>query len=284
VDSPIADVSANGRTFSVRSADHRGGRPVILLHGFPQSSRCFARQLRSLGQAGYRAIAPDQRGYSARARPTGVDEYRIVDLVADVMGLADALGMGTFDLVGHDWGGLVAWYAAGLHPDRIRSLTSVSTPHPLALAAALGEGDPDQTRRSAYLDLFRQPEVPEQILLGADGSGEGLRQVYAGSAVDADAVDSYVGILRQPGALTAALNWYRANDIAHPVEPGPIVVPTLYVWSTDDIALGRVAAESTASYVDGLYRFEVLDGVSHWIPDVAHDQLIGLLLDHLAAT
>jgi pimeloyl-ACP methyl ester carboxylesterase len=277
----VADVQANGWTFSVRSAGPGDGRAVILLHGFPQNSRSFTRLLSSLGRAGYRAIAPDQRGYSALARPNAVGEYRITNLVTDVVALADSLDLGSLDLVGHDWGALVAWHATGLHPDRIRSLASVSTPHPLALAAAITGGDPDQAQRSAYIDLFRQPEVAERILLGADGSGEGLKQVFADSGADDDAVRSYVQVLCQPGALTAALNWYRANDIGHPVDPGPITVPTLYVWSTDDMALGRVAAEATAAYVQGPYRFEVLEGVNHWIPDVAHDQLSGLLLDHL---
>ncbi len=278
------DVAANGWTFAVQSAGPADGRPVILLHGFPQSSRCFARAVGALGQAGCRAIAPDQRGYSPLARPTDVDEYRIADLVSDVTALADSLGVGSFDLVGHDWGALVAWYVAGFHPDRVRSLTSVSTPHPSALAASLIGGDPDQVQRSGYIDLLRQPEVPEQILLGTDGSGEGLRRVFADSGVEDDAVDSYVEILSQPGALTAALNWYRANEIGHLAETGPITAPTLYVWSTDDAALGRVAAESTADYVKGPYRFEVLEGVNHWIPDVAHRQLDGLLADHLAST
>jgi pimeloyl-ACP methyl ester carboxylesterase len=282
VETSVADIAANGWMFSVRSAGPADGRPVILLHGFPQNSRCFASQLQALGQSGYRAIAPDQRGYSALARPEEMGEYRIADLVSDVVALADSLGVGSFDLVGHDWGGLVAWYVAGFHPDRVRSLTSVSTPHPLALAAALVSGDPDQVQRSGYIDLLRQPEVPEQILLGADGSGEGLRQVFADSGVEDDAVDSYVECLCQPGALTAALNWYRANEIGQLVQTGPITAPTLYVWSTDDVALGRLAAESTADYVQGPYRFVVLEGVNHWIPDVAHDRLEGLLVDHLA--
>jgi pimeloyl-ACP methyl ester carboxylesterase len=282
MEAPMADVAANGLTFAVRSAGPADGRPVILLHGFPQNSRCFARQLHALGQAGYRAFAPDQRGYSARARPEAVGEYRIADLVSDVTALADSLGVGSFDLVGHDWGALVAWYVAGSCPDRVRSLTSVSTPHPSALTATLIGGDSDQVQRLGYVDLFRQPEVPEQILLGADGSGAGLRRVFTDSGVDDEAVDSYVEVLRQPGALTAALNWYRANGFGHLVETGPITMPTMYVWSTDDVALGRAAAESTADYVQGPYRFEVLEDVNHWIPDVAHDRLNGLLLDHLA--
>jgi pimeloyl-ACP methyl ester carboxylesterase len=274
-------IDANGWTFTVRMAGPPDGRPVILLHGFPQTSQCFSSELIALGQAGYRAIAPDQRGYSPGARPTAAGEYRIANLCADVTALADAFDVQSFDLVGHDWGGLVAWTYTGHHPERVRTLTSVSTPHPMALAAALVGGDPDQAQRSSYLDLLRQPEVPEQLLLGADGSGDGLRTLFADSGIDDEVAGTYVETLAEPGALTAALNWYRVNDFLAPVDPGPIDAPTMYVWSTEDIALGRLAAESTAQYVRGPYRFEVLEGVSHWIPDAAPDLLSDLLLDHL---
>ena len=281
VDTTVDHIDANGWTFTVRTAGPPDGRPVLLLHGFPQTSRCFSNELISLGQAGYRAIAPDQRGYSPGARPTGAGEYRVAKLCADVTALADALDIHSFDLVGHDWGGLVAWAYAGHVPERVRTLTSVSTPHPMALAAALVGGDPDQVQRSSYVDLLRQPKVPEQLLLGADGSGEGLRTLFADSGIDDAVARSYVETLAEPGALTAALNWYRDNDFLDPVDPGPIDAPTMYVWSTEDIALGRLAAESTAQYVRGPYRFEVLEGVSHWIPDAAPDVLSDLLLDHL---
>ncbi len=277
----IDDVAANGMTFRVRSAGPVTGRAVILLHGFPQTSQSFANQLIALGEAGYRAIAPDQRGYSPGARPAEVTAYRISELVSDVVALADAVGIESFDLVGHDWGGLVAWATAGAHPDRVRTHNPVSTPHPNALAAALEAGDPDQTKRSAYLDLLAQVDVAERFFLGEDGSGSGLRGVFSHSGIDSATTDVYVECLSEPGALTAALNWYRANDLHSPMEVGPITMPTLYVWSTDDMALGRVAAEATAAFALGPYRFEVLEGVTHWIPDVEPERLSALLLGHL---
>jgi pimeloyl-ACP methyl ester carboxylesterase len=282
VESSIDDVVANGMTFRVRSAGPVTGRPVILLHGFPQTSQSFARQIASLGAAGYRAIAPDQRGYSPGARPAEVGAYHISELVSDVVALADALDIDSFDLVGHDWGGLVAWATAGAHPERVRTHNPVSTPHPNALVAALATGDPDQTKRSAYLELLVQIDVAEQFFLGEDGSGSGLRQIFANSGIDDATTDVYVDCLVQPGALTAALNWYRANDLHTPMEIGPITMPTLYVWSTEDMALGRVAAEATAGFALGPYRFEVLEGVTHWIPDVEPQRLTELLLGHLA--
>ncbi len=275
----VGELEANGLTFTVRRVEPGRGRGVILLHGFPQTSVSFADTAEALGRAGYSVLAPDQRGYSPGARPGRVEDYAGPELVSDVLALADAAGMERFDLVGHDWGGMVGWWVAGRHPDRVRTFTAVSTPHPGALAAALA-GDADQGERSSYLELFRQVEVPEQLLLGEEGDGSGLRQLYAGTGIAQDSVDAYVAGLSSPGALTAALNWYRANDLRQ-AEVARVAVPTMYVWSTEDIALGRRAAETTADFVDGPYRFEVLEGVSHWIPDLAAGRLSRLLLDHL---
>jgi pimeloyl-ACP methyl ester carboxylesterase len=269
--------------FTVRGAGPADGRPVILLHGFPQTSLCFDQEIVALSRAGYRALAPDQRGYSPGARPGTVDDYSVTELVSDVLALADASGMDRFDLVGHDWGAMVGWWVAGSHPERVRSFTPVSTPHPSALAAALAS-DPDQNERSSYLDVFRQPGVAEQLLLGEHDDGEGLRQVFAGTGIGTAAVRSYVEALSSPGALTAALNWYRANDLRVAPARTSVAVPTMYVWSTEDIALGRQAAEATAEHVSGPYRFEVLKEVNHWIPDVAPDRLVRLLLDHLGGS
>jgi pimeloyl-ACP methyl ester carboxylesterase len=278
------DVAANGLTFSVRSAGPADGRPVLLLHGFPQNSWCWRSQLDVLGDAGYRAVAPDQRGYSPGARPVEVADYAAANLVADVVALADALDMETFDLVGHDWGGMVSWLTAARHPDRVRSLSVVSTPHPLALRLALFSEDPEQANRTGFTDAYRQLEVPETLLLGPDGSGTGLRTLLASSGLAAEAVDAYVKPLTQPGALTAALNWFRAmtgDEVAH---LPAVTVPTLYVWSTGDAALGRTAAEATAVYVSGPYTYVVLEGVSHWIPESAPDQLSEPLMAHLSST
>jgi len=256
-----------------------GGELVLLLHGFPQSSHEWRSQLDALGAAGYRAVAPDQRGYSPRARPAGVEHYRAEPLVADVVGMADQLGADRFHLVGHDWGAAVAWHVAGRHQPRLRSLTTVSVPHPAAFAAALG-GD-DQRQRSSYVDLFRQEGKAEELLLEDEGTR--LRDMLAGSGLSGD-VDTYVRRMREPGAMTAALNWYRAADVAAIEGLGPITMPTMFVWSTADIAIGREGAEATAEHVEGRYRFEVLEGVSHWIPEEAADELNRLLLDHLSSS
>jgi pimeloyl-ACP methyl ester carboxylesterase len=272
------ELAVDDLIFDARAAGPADGELVLLLHGFPQTSLAWRQQLDALGEAGYRAVAPDQRGYSRRARPADVGEYRADRLVGDVLGFADALGAATFHLVGHDWGGALAWQVAGRHPERLRTLTSVSTPHPAAFRRSIEDGE--QREKSGYMLFFRSPEAEPFFL---DNDAATLRAVYTASTLPEDAAAEYVRVLTEPGALTGALNWYRAADLGLVEGLGPITTPTLYVWSTNDPALGRDAAEATAGHVEGPYRFEVFDGVSHWIPEEAPAALNALLLDHLAS-
>ena len=266
-------------TFTARACGPHGGRPVLLLHGFPQTSWAWRDELWALAAEGCRAVAPDQRGYCGGARPTESAAYATDRLVNDVLALADSMEMDTFDLVGHDWGGMLAWLAASQRPDRVRSLTVVSTPHPLALLRANARGECD-----GATTFLCTPDEPERLLLGADGSGRGLSSVLAHSGLDDDDAGMYVTALSEPGALTAALNWFRSMDASSLGELRPVSVPTLYVWSTGDGAFGRDVAEATADHVCGPYTFEVLEGVSHWIPEMAPERLSALLLRHLAVT
>ncbi len=277
------EIEAGGLIFNGRACGPPEGRQVLLLHGFPQTSWAWRDELWALGRAGYRAVAPDLRGYSCGARPPEVGDYATGHLVGDVLALADSMEMDSFDLVGHDWGGMLAWIVASRHPARVRSLSVVSTPHPLALQQALRSGDPVQAASGAGTEAFRTPEVPERLLLGADGAGGGLATVLAETGLDDEDAKVYVAALSEPGALTAALNWYRAMDGSALLDLEPVTVPTLYVWSTGDGAVGRAAAEGTASWVCGPYTFEVLENVSHWIPETAPVELSDLLLHHLAA-
>jgi pimeloyl-ACP methyl ester carboxylesterase len=178
---------------------------------------------------------------------------------------------------------MVAWVAGARHPERLRTLTVLSTPHPTAFGAAIASSEGDQQQRSSYISVFRQEGVAERALLGEDGSGEGLRTLFAASGLDTDDVAVFVEAMSQPGALTAALNWYRATEVDSMKGVGQINVPTMYVWSTDDIALGRDAAEATGAFVSAPYRFEVLEGVSHWVPEMAPDRVNALLLDFLGS-
>jgi pimeloyl-ACP methyl ester carboxylesterase len=277
------EIDANDLTFSARAAGPQLGRPVLLLHGFPQSSWCWRPQLALLGSAGYRAVAPDQRGYAPGARPTAVIDYALPRLVADVLAIADTMQMPTFDLVGHDWGGMVAWVVAARHSDRVRTLTVVSTPHPEALRSAPAGEDGSAGDPSGFMALFQRPDEAERLLLGPDGDGSGLRDLLATTGLSPELAVEYVAPLTQPGALTAALNWYRAMSEADVDGLPPVVVPTRYVWSTGDRALGRTAAEATAEWVAGRYRFDVLEGVSHWVPEEAPQELGRMLLEHLSS-
>jgi pimeloyl-ACP methyl ester carboxylesterase len=263
-------------TFTARADGPPDGELVLLLHGFPETSYEWRKQLPVLAAAGYRAVAPDQRGYAAGARPENVDAYKIGELASDAVGFADALDVDRFHLVGHDWGGAVAWFVGGKYGDRLRTLTVVSTPHPTPFSKSIAEGE--QREKSAYMLMFRDSSA-EDLFLANDA--ERLRGLYAGAGLhDEDAAAEYVRVFSDRSALTGGLNWYRANDFR--AEIGPITVPTMYVWSTDDIALGREAAEATGPYCEGSYRFEVIEDVSHWLPEEAPDQLNALLLSHLS--
>ena len=259
-----------------------GAGTVLLLHGFPETSQCWLQQVPALVGAGYGVVAPDQRGYSPGARPTDVSAYRTDRLVADVIAVADALGVEQFHLVGHDWGGAVAWQVGGRHSDRLLTLTVLSTPHPAAFGAALaGEGGGDQAGRSGYMEFFRT-EGSEDVMLAEDGGL--LKLVYLGSGLTEQEAAPYLEAMSTREALGAALNWYRAADITLVDGLGPIVSPTLYIWSTNDVALGREAAEATGQFVEGPYRFEELAGIDHWVGEHAPDAVNALLLDHLAGS
>ncbi|MBI2710816.1 MAG: alpha/beta fold hydrolase [Actinobacteria bacterium] len=268
-------VTLGSLTFPVRSAGPDDGVPVVLLHGFPQTSAMWEPALTALADAGYRALAPDQRGYAPTAQPHRRSAYRMEALADDVIGIGDALGLDRFHVVGHDWGGAVGWHLAARDADRLRSFVSVSTPHPRAMARAMHRG---QALRSLYIPFFRMPWLPER-LLGAGGH-RGLGRALERSGLPADRAREVARSMEATGALPWALAWYRANGPGL-AATGPSLVPTMYVWSTGDTALGRAAAERTGDHVEAPYRFVVLEGVSHWIPDVAPDDLHRHLLEHL---
>jgi pimeloyl-ACP methyl ester carboxylesterase len=268
----------DGLTFDVRDEGPPDGEPVVLLHGFPQDSTAWARVAPVLHEHGLRTLAPDQRGYSPMARPRGRACYRLRETVDDVVALLDAAGLESAHVVGHDWGGIVAWGLAGWQPERVRTLTAVSVPHPAAMAKAFVTSD--QLLRSYHMGLFQLPFLPERLILANDGRP--LRAMLRRGGLPSDAVDRYVQRMREPGALTAALAWYRALPWSARDPVGKIRgVPTLHVWSTEDAFLGRAATEATEQFCDTPYRLEVLDGVTHWIPELASDRLAELVTAHV---
>ena len=279
----LEEVRVGELTFSTRLAGE-GERLVLLLHGFPQTSWMWRNVIPALAAEGYRVAAPDQRGYSPGARPDDVEQYGFDALTGDAAGLASALGHERFDVVGHDWGGAVAWGTAARFPERVRSVTSVSTPHSAALVESLGAPSGEQANKSSYMALFGAEKGKAESVLLANGAG-GLRDIYErwglGTQPDDD-VEVYVEALSDEPTLSAALNWYRRGFEWASVDP--VDVPALYVWGTEDVALGREGAELTEKYVRGRYKFVVLAGVDHWVAEHAGDRLLAELKEHLAAT
>jgi pimeloyl-ACP methyl ester carboxylesterase len=269
-------------TFDVRVDGPDDGRPVLLLHGFPETSQSWAAVTPLLTAAGLRTYAPDQLGYSPGARPAEVEAYAMPAVAQVTVDLLDALGVPRVDVVGHDGGANVAWTLAAWHADRVRSLTAVSVPHPAAYTVGY-RVDPEQKERSAYIRLFWQAGKAETVLLEDDARR--LRRMLAGTGdtgIPAEAIDQYVAVLSAPGALTAALNWYRAMSSGTRVEK--VGVPTTYVWSDGDVAIGRTAAEACAEYGTGDYRFVELAGVTHWIPEQAPERLAAAILDRVGSS
>ncbi|WP_217922790.1 alpha/beta fold hydrolase [Miltoncostaea oceani] len=274
---------------SVTEAGDPSREPVVLLHGFPETSHSWRHQLPALAAAGYHAVAPDLRGYGGSDRPAAVDAYAAPKLVGDVAGLIGALGHESAHLVGHDWGGGLAWALAGTRPEMVRSLTILNAPVGV-VSARLRREDPAQRAKSWYMLLFQFPGVAETWLSQDDFAN--LRQFVFDDAAPGTFPEEdreiLVDALRRDGALTAALNWYRANMPAaswlrDPPDPPEVTVPTLIIWGEADSNMGPVLLERSAATVTGPLRVELLPGVSHWVPEEVPDRVNGLLVDFLGA-
>ncbi|WP_308128703.1 alpha/beta fold hydrolase [Gordonia sihwensis] len=253
-------VEHDGLTFDVEESGPARGPWVVLLHGFPVNSQCYDDVVPRVHEAGLRTLRIDQRGYSPGARPEEVDAYRLDTLVGDVIGILNHLNISYSMVVGHDWGGIVAWHLAAKHPDRFTGLVAVSTGHPSAMRDALAAGG-DQRERSAYIKDFI-----------ADGAEERLSARDGVLLRRAGVTGEELAPILEPGALTGPLNWYRANftgDVAATLACPPVEIPTTMVWSDGDAALGREQAEFSGRYVYSDFRFSELHGVDHWIPENA---------------
>jgi pimeloyl-ACP methyl ester carboxylesterase len=270
-------ISVRGLTFDVHLDGPDDGPVALLLHGFPQHSEEWDLVAPTLHQEGLRTVRLDQRGYSPGARPADTAAYRMAECVADALAVLDALGVAAAHVLGHDWGAVVGWHLSARHPDRVRSLTAVSVPHPAALSTTVAT-DLDQRQRLSYTNLYRQPDKAERVLLADDGRR--LRSMLSG--VPPDRIERYVRQLLAPGALTAALQWYRAASAADLTDLGPAAVPTTLVWSDQDAAVGRTAAEACEKYVTGDYRFVEVAGVTHWVPEEAPEAVSEAALNRMA--
>ena len=275
----IREIEANGFKFRVREAGE-SGEPVLLLHGFPETSHSWVKLMPKLVENGYRCIAPDQRGYSAGARPEGVENYRTDLLVEDAVAIADAAGFaGKFHLVAHDWGAGVGWRLVKNHEDRVQSWTALSIPHPASYGRAFAE-DPDQQEKSQYILMFQEPGVAENMMSASDWAM--LRNVW--DQHDPEEVAEYMATFTEPGAMTAALNWYRAafglDGGQATQEEFKVSVPTLTVWGNQDQAVGRSTTLTHNDYMAGYNRFVELDA-GHWLIQQKFDEVSAEVLAHL---
>ncbi|WP_010539750.1 alpha/beta fold hydrolase [Dietzia alimentaria] len=251
------------------------GEAVILLHGFPQRTSSWNQVVPILHAAGLRTLVLDQRGFCATARPRGRRAHRLSELVGDVQALFTAAGLDRAHVVGHDWGAAVAWGVAAAHFERVRSLTAVSVPHPSAFLKAMVTSD--QLLRSWYIGFFQLPWLPEKVLTSA---GRRPDRALAKMGMTRPMIERFRREMVADGAIPGGLGWYRALPFGL---RGPhlrrVRVPTTFVWSDDDPALGRGGAELTAHYVDADYRFVEMPGVSHWIPEERPTELARAIIE-----
>jgi len=283
-------VDVGGTTLVVSEAGPPDGPPVVLLHGFPDSRRLWDPQVEALAAAGHRVLAPDLRGLGESDRPSDVDAYAMHHLVADVVGLLRSRGVARAAVVGHDWGAVLAWAVVGAHPELVERLVVVSVGHPSARAQA---GLAQQVKGS-YVLAFLVPGLAERLLPA--GGFWWLRRAWGGRrSEDTPGLARQVSDLSRPGALTAALSWYRANiPLPRPRLPRrsrsgggtrrprrPVTCPVMGVWSTGDPVLTEEQMTGTARFVAGPWRYERLEGAGHWVPVDAAERLSALLVDFL---
>ncbi|MGA5461960.1 alpha/beta fold hydrolase [Mycobacterium sp. NPDC050041] len=266
--------------FDVKDVGPPDGPVVVLLHGFPQHNDSWDAVIARLSAQGFRCLAPNQRGYSPGARPRRRRDYKTTELVADIGALIDASGADKVHVVGHDWGAAVAWGVASEYPDRLATVSPVSVPHPAAFLKSMPTSK--QGLASWYMYVFQLPWLPEFLLTRNGGAFSTKSLQRIGQTRQAAERDTRA--MLEPGAMTAGLNWYRAMPLTDLRRAsGEITVPTMYVWSDNDAALLPKAAYETERYVAADYRFEVMPGVSHWIPEEKADELSDLLLEWFAA-
>jgi len=259
---------------SLHVEDHGTGKPVLLLHGWPDSSHLWRNQIPFLVANGFRAIAPDQRGFGSSDRPEGVAAYSLQNAVADVVGILDALSIDTADFVAHDWGASVAWRTAIAHPNRVRKLVVLSVAHPLAPYTL-------RQREMAWYQLFFQFEGIAEAWLQRDNWAL-FREMLRGNGD----IDRYISDLSRPEALRVSLNWYRANLAPHlpesPPKLPPVEAPTLGIWSSNDHYLDGERMKMSEQFVKARWRYQQVDDASHWIPLDAPDRLNQLLIEWLS--
>ena len=264
----------------------QGDELVILLHGFPEIAYSWRHQLPALAEAGYRAVAPDLRGYGESDAPPDVADYAFPKLVGDIVALIERLGAARAHLVGHDWGGIIAWALAARAPHLVASLTILNSPHPVASAET--RQVPEQQQKSWYMLLFQFVGVAEEWIAKDDFAN--LRSFVFDTAAPGtfppEEQEVFCAALARPGRLTAALNYYRANIppenwLKPPPELPPIAVPTTLIWGEADAYMSGLLLERSIQKVTGPLTVERLPGVSHWVQQEVPDRVNALLIEAL---
>lgn len=278
-------IKTNGIRLHTVQAGPKSGIPVVLLHGFPEFWYGWRKQIPALAKAGCRVIVPDQRGYNLSDKPKGIDAYCIDNLVEDVVGLIDALEYEKVNLVGHDWGALVAWMLAVQHPERLHRLGIVNVPHPAVMKRFL-QRDPGQMGRSLYALFFQLPWLPElsMRMFNWSGASLGMRRNGRGLAFTEEDIKKYKEAWSQPGAMTAMLNWYRAapryqSQITNGMQ---VRIPTLILWGVKDFALSYRMARPSLDYCEEGNLIFFTDA-THWVQHEEADEVNLHLLNFISS-
>jgi pimeloyl-ACP methyl ester carboxylesterase len=277
-------ITINGINLHVVLAGPKDAPPVILLHGFPEYWRGWWKQIEPLAKAGFRVIVPDQRGYNLSDKPKGVKAYTLDKLVADVLGLIDALGYQKVNLIGHDWGAMIAWVFASRYSERLYKLGILNVPHPAVMLNFLHRGDPEQLRRSWYIFAFQIPWLPEYLLEKDDWRNtirvlRGSGKIHTFTKED---ISEYKKAWSQPGAMTAMLNWYRAV-FRHPPQRTKgmrVQAPVLIIWGMNDVALSHRMARLSLDYCEN-GKLVFFEDATHWVQHDEAEDVTKYLLDFI---
>ncbi len=274
----FADVSVDKFTFTCRvSGMENDGEAVILLHGFPETSRMYYDLIPVLVSEGFKVVAPDQRGYSPGARPSKISDYSIDKLSQDVIDIADAFQFEKFHLIGHDWGSAVGWVTVAFHSERVISWAALSVPHLDAFFKAMNNNS-EQQRKSQYIKFFKKPILPE-FYFSIFGY-KYLRDIWRKSSKEE--IEKYLEVFKQKGSLKSSLNWYRANMKNDDKSIGDIAAPTLIIYGLKDMAIGEKSVDESEKYLKGDYKIDKLES-GHWLIQESFEVVSNSILLHLNA-
>jgi len=260
-------IETNGVRLHTVVAGPEDGELVVLLHGFPEFSYGFHHQMEALAASGYRVVAPDQRGYHLSDKPEQIEDYTINKLSDDIAGLIEAFGETSAIVIGHDWGGAVAWHLAAAKPDYVKKLIAINIPHPAAMPRVFLK-NPLQWLKSSYMAFFQLPEVPEKLMAANDF--ESMKQAMKGTArPDAfteQELVQYKDAWSQPGALTGMLNWYRAirKGSLMQMPKAPLRMPVRIIWGLGDQFLSPMLATESLKFCENAELVWVGEA-THWV-------------------